>query len=176
MSNQNEALGPHPRWTQEFLGWWLIAETNGCRWTKSPGKAAATTLRALAKYGPPATNTIGQSQVIAAMQAGDAAQGQVVFAAANSMNDPAASRVAGKIGFAVMPKGCASCNPGVVSGTWAISIPTGLSSEREKAALSYINWVMSKKAQIKFAEYGGIPTRTDVIAEANLTATQIHLK
>ena len=136
------------------------------------GKAAATTLRALAKYGPPATNTIGQSQVIAAMQAGDAAQGQVVFAAANSMNDPAASRVAGKIGFAVMPKGCASCNPGVVSGTWAISIPTGLSSEREKAALSYIKWVISKKAQIKFAEYGGIPTRTDVIEEANLTATQ----
>ena len=136
------------------------------------GKAAATTLRALAKYGPPATSTIGQSQVIAAMQAGDAAQGQVVFAAANSMNDPAASRVAGKIGFAVMPKGCASCNPGVVSGTWAMSVPTGLSSEREKAALDYIKWVLSKKAQIKFAEYGGIPTRTDVIEEANLTPTQ----
>jgi multiple sugar transport system substrate-binding protein len=136
------------------------------------GKAAATTLRALAKYGPPATNTIGQNQVIAAMQAGDAAQGQVVFAAANAMNDPVASKVAGKIGFAVMPKGCPTCDPGVVSGTWAMSIPTGLTSEREKAALSYINWVMSKKAQIKFAEYGGIPTRTDVIAEANLTATQ----
>jgi len=136
------------------------------------GLAAATTLRALAKYGPAATNTIGQSQVIAAMQAGDAAQGQVVFAAANSMNDPAASSVAGKIGFAVMPKGCASCNPGVVSGTWAMSIPTGLSSEREQAALKYINWVMSKKAQMKFAEYGGIPTRTDVIADANLTAAQ----
>ena len=136
------------------------------------GKAAATTLRALAKYGPPATNTIGQNQVIAAMQAGDAAQGQVVFAAANAMNDPVASKVAGKIGFAVMPKGCGTCEPGVVSGTWAMSIPTGLSSEREKAALSYINWVISKKAQIKFAEYGGIPTRTDVIADANLTATQ----
>jgi multiple sugar transport system substrate-binding protein len=136
------------------------------------GKAAATTLRALAKYGPPATNTIGQNQVIAAMQAGDAAQGQVVFAAANAMNDPAASKVAGKIGYAVMPKGCGTCDPGVVSGTWAMSIPTGLTSEREKAALSYINWVLSKKAQIKFAEYGGIPTRTDVIAEANLTATQ----
>jgi multiple sugar transport system substrate-binding protein len=136
------------------------------------GIAAATTLRALAKYGPPATNTIGQSQVIAAMQAGDAAQGQVVFAAANAMNNPAQSRVAGKIGFAVMPKGCPTCNPGVTSGTWAMSIPTGLTSEREQAALKYINWVLSKKAQIKFAEYGGIPTRTDVIEEAKLTATQ----
>ena len=136
------------------------------------GLAAATTLRALAAYGPRATNTIGQSQVIAAMQAGDAAQGQVVFAAANSMNDPAASSVAGKIGFAVMPKGCATCNPGVVSGTWAMSVPYGLSAEREQAALKYINWISSKKAQIKFAEYGGIPTRTDVIAEANLTPTQ----
>jgi multiple sugar transport system substrate-binding protein len=136
------------------------------------GRAAATTLRALAKYGPPATNTIGQNQVIAAMQAGDAAQGQVVFAAANAMNDPVASKVAGKIGYAVMPKGCASCDPGVVSGTWAMSIPAGLTSEREQAALKYINWVVSKKAQIKFAEYGGIPTRTDVIAGADLTATQ----
>ena len=134
--------------------------------------AAAKTLRALAQYGPEAVNTIGQSQVIAAMQAGDAAQGQVVFAAANSMNNPATSSVAGKIGFAVMPKGCAKCNPGVTSGTWAMSIPSGLSDERAKAALSYINWVMSKKAQIKFAEYGGIPTRTDVIAEANLGASQ----
>jgi multiple sugar transport system substrate-binding protein len=88
------------------------------------------------------------------------------------MNDPAASKVAGKIGFAVMPKGCGTCEPGVVSGTWAMAIPTGLTSEREKAALSYINWVLSKKAQTKFAEYGGIPTRTDVIADANLTATQ----
>lgn len=53
-----------------------------------------------------------------------------------------------------------------------MSVPTGLSAEREQAALSYIKWVLSKKAQIKFAEYGGIPTRTDVIDEANLTATQ----
>jgi len=136
------------------------------------GIAAATTLRALAKYGPSATNTIGQAQVIAAMQSGDAAQAQVVFAAANSMNDPAVSSVAGKIGYAVMPKGCASCNPGIVSGTFALSIPTGLSPEREQAALKYMNWILSKKAQTKFAEYGGIPTRTDVIADANLTPVQ----
>lgn len=136
------------------------------------GRAAATTYRNLVKYGPTATNTIGQSQVIAAMLAGDAAQGQVVFAAANQMNNPALSKVAGKIGFAVMPKGCATCNPGIVSGTFALSVPTGLSAEREKASLNYINWILSKKAQIKFAEYGGIPTRTDVIDEANLTAVQ----
>jgi multiple sugar transport system substrate-binding protein len=71
-----------------------------------------------------------------------------------------------------MPKGCATCNPGIVSGTFALSIPTGLSAEREKASYNYINWILSKKAQIKFAEYGGIPTRTDVIDEANLTSVQ----
>jgi multiple sugar transport system substrate-binding protein len=136
------------------------------------GIAAATTMRNLVKYGPSATNTIGQAQVIATMLAGDAAQGHTVFAAANQMNNPALSKVAGKIGFAVMPKGCATCNPGIVSGTFGLSVPTGLTAEREKAALSYINWILSKKAQIKFAEYGGIPTRTDVISEANLTAVQ----
>jgi multiple sugar transport system substrate-binding protein len=129
-------------------------------------------MRNLVKYGPTATNTIGQGQVIAAMLAGDAAQAHTVFAAANQMNNPALSKVAGKIGFAVMPKGCATCNPGIVSGTFALSVPTGLSAEREKASLNYITWILSKKAQIKFAEYGGIPTRTDVIDEANLTAVQ----
>jgi multiple sugar transport system substrate-binding protein len=136
------------------------------------GIAAATTMRNLVKYGPTATNTIGQAQVIATMLAGDAAQGHTVFAAANQMNNPALSKVAGKIGFAVMPKGCATCNPGIVSGTFALSVPTGLTAEREQAALKYITWILSKKAQIKFAEYGGIPTRTDVISEANLTAVQ----
>ena len=136
------------------------------------GRAAATTMRNLVKFGPTATNTIGQGQVIAAMLAGDAAQAHTVFAAANQMNNPAQSKVAGKIGFAVMPKGCATCNPGIVSGTFALSVPTGLTAEREKAALNYINWILSKKAQIKFAEYGGIPTRTDVIAEAKLSAVQ----
>ena len=136
------------------------------------GQAAATTMRALVKYGPSATNTIGQAQVIAAMLAGDAAQGHTVFAAANQMNNPALSKVAGKIGFAVMPKGCATCNPGIVSGTFALSVPVGLTPEREKAAYNYITWIESKKAQIKFAEYGGIPTRTDVIAGADLTPVQ----
>lgn len=136
------------------------------------GIAAATTMRNLVKYGPTATNTIGQAQVIALMLAGDAAQAHTVFAAANQMNNPALSKVAGKIGFAVMPKGCATCNPGIVSGTFGLSVPTGLTAEREKASLNYINWILSKKAQIKFAEYGGIPTRTDVIAEANLTSVQ----
>jgi multiple sugar transport system substrate-binding protein len=136
------------------------------------GIAAATTMRNLVKYGPSATNTIGQAQVIAAMLAGDAAQGHTVFAAANQMNNPALSKVAGKIGFAVMPKGCATCNPGIVSGTFGLSVPVGLTAEREKASYNYINWILSKKAQIKFAEYGGIPTRTDVIADANLTAVQ----
>lgn len=140
--------------------------------TSKEAIAAATTMRKLVKYGPEATNTIGQAQVIAAMLAGEAAQGHTVFAAANQMNNPALSKVAGKIGFAVMPKGCAECNPGVVSGTFALSVPAGLSSERQLAAYNYINWVLSKKAQTKFAEYGGIPTRTDVIAAANLTSTQ----
>ena len=112
------------------------------------GLAAATTMRALVKYGPSATNTIGQAQVIAAMLAGDAAQGHTVFAAANQMNNPALSKVAGKIGFAVMPKGCATCNPGIVSGTFALSVPVGLTPEREKAAYNYITWIESKKAQI----------------------------
>lgn len=132
--------------------------------------AAATMFRNLVKLGPEATSTIGQAQVISALQRGDAAQGQLVAAAAASMSDPNSSLVVGKIGFAPMPAGPVGSTP--TSGTWGLGIPTGIDSTRAKAAYDFINWVLSKKTQLMFAEAGGIPTRTDVIPNANLTASQ----
>jgi len=144
----------------------------GATWFKDPGTdwtpvansaagvQAATWLRQLAETGPAATGTIGQAQAIAAMQAGDAAQTFAVAAAAAQFEDPSNSSVAGKIGYAPLPK-AADGSSSSATGLWVLSVPQGLPADRAKAALEYIKWMTSAKAMTLFAQYGGIPTRSD---------------
>lgn len=116
---------------------------------------AATLLRDLAATGPADPQAVGQAEAIAAMQAGDTAQLDVVAAAASSMNDEASSNVVGKVGFAPLP-GASSA-----TGLWTLGMPADLPDERQAAALDFITWVTSEKGMEVFAENGGIPTRAD---------------
>lgn len=139
-------------------------KNQGTDWTPTADSPeaikAATWLRALAQLGPDATATIGQAQVIAAMQSGDAAQTYAVAAAAAQLEDPNNSAVVGKIGYAPLPK-AADGSSSSATGLWVLGIPAGLSAERAKAALDYITWMTSKGAMTLFAQSGGIPTRSD---------------
>jgi multiple sugar transport system substrate-binding protein len=148
-----------------------LMNSAGASWFKNPGTnwtptadsaaavKAATWYRDLAKTGPSATNTMGQAQVIAAIQSGDAAQGYAVAAAIAPLEDPTQSAVAGKLGFAALP--AAGQYSSSATGLWVLAIPVGLPKQRAKDALSFIQWVDSQKAQTLFAQYGGIPIRSD---------------
>ncbi len=155
----------------------------GFNWAPSADTAeaaqAGTWLRELAKLGPASTTTIGQAQVIAAMQSGDAAQTYAVAAAAAGLESKSDSSVAGKIGYSALPP-AADGSASSATGLWVLGIPTGLPKERAEAALSYITWMSSAKAQTLFAQYGGIPVRSDAYkpdatteaAQATLAAVQ----
>ncbi|MFC4137606.1 MULTISPECIES: ABC transporter substrate-binding protein [unclassified Microbacterium] len=124
------------------------------------GVQAATWMRKLAEYGPEAVSTMGQAQVIAELQNGDGAQSFLVAAAASQLEDPANSGQAGKFGYAPLPLAPdGSAAPG--TGIWFLGVPAGLPKERAKAALEYITWMTSEKAQSMFAQNGGIPIRDD---------------
>ncbi len=144
----------------------------GTDWTPTADTAqaiqAAKWLRELAQLGPEATTTIGQAQVIAAMQAGDAAQTYAVAAAAAQLEDPNNSSVAGKIGYAPLPK-AADGSSSSATGLWVLGIPAGLPADRAKAALDYITWMTSKGAMTLFAQSGGIPTRSDAYDATGLS-------
>lgn len=144
----------------------------GTDWTPTAGSAAgvqaATWFRELAKLGPEATSTIGQAQAIAAIQAGDAAQTYLVAAAAAQFEDESNSAVVGKIGHAPLPR-TPEGKSSSATGLWVLGVPTGLPEERAKAALDYIKWMTSEKAMTLFAQYGGIPTRSDAFAPAGIT-------
>jgi multiple sugar transport system substrate-binding protein len=150
-----------------YGGNWFADE--GKDWTPSidnaAGVQAAATLRSLALLGPKDTNTIGQAQAISAMQAGDALHAQLVAASASSMQDQSNSSVVGKVGFLPTPAGSAGKST-AAAGEFQLAVPAGLPADRAQAALKFITWLESAKAQSMFTQLGGIPTRGDVLSSS----------
>lgn len=128
---------------------------------------AAAVFRELAALGPAETQTIGQAEVIALMQGGQALQTHVVAAAAAQFLDPAASQVADRVAFAVVPAGPTG-TPTPTSGTWSLCIPAGLPRERAAAAMDFISWMLERQTQLTFTQEGGIPTRRDTYQAGDL--------
>ncbi|MUU69719.1 ABC transporter substrate-binding protein [Pseudarthrobacter sp. GA104] len=147
----------------------------GTDWTPtantSAGVQAGTWLRELAQLGPSATTTMGQAQVIAEIQNGNAAQSYLVAAAAAQLENPANSSVAGKIGYAPLPQ-TPSGEASSATGLWSLAIPAGLPKERAEAALDFITWMTSQKAQTLFAKEGGIPVRGDSYEPSDISGAQ----
>ena len=159
--------------TYDFMGFFLgegaeLFANPGTDWTPtidSPeGIRAATLFRQIAAQGPADPKTVGQAEAIAAMQAGDAAQLDVVAAAAAAMNDEANSNVVGKVAFAPLPQATSA------TGTWNLGIPADLPEDRQGPALDFVRWVTSEEGMEVFAENGGIPTRSDAYDAPGISA------
>jgi len=115
----------------------------------------------LASYGPPQPQNIGQSEMIALMQAGKALQCHMVAAAYSNLDDQTQSSVAGKVNTAVIPKPASGVHA-TTSGIWVMGIPSHISGAQQKSALQFLIWLMEKTTQMKYAQAGGIVTRQDV--------------
>jgi multiple sugar transport system substrate-binding protein len=146
-----------------YGGDWFVAP--GEDWTPrindAAGQAAMEKFLELLSLGPAQPQSIGQVEMQSLMQSGEALQAHMVTATAFPLDDPKGSRVVDKIGYAVVPAGGA----GVVapmSGTWVLGIPTGLPEDRQQAAMHFLDWLMSKDAQMRWAELGNTVTRQDV--------------
>lgn len=145
---------------------WFVEE--GVDWTpavNSPESIAGTdAYKRLLALGPSDTRSVGQAEVIANLQNGQALQGHAVVAAAPQLLDTSKSEVADSIGYAVVPAG-ASGSPAPTCGAWSLCIPSGLPDKRAEAAYQYITWLMEKQQQAEFVQAGGAATRKDVLAE-----------
>lgn len=112
--------------------------------------------------GHPNPASVTQAEVIQHLVTGRAAQAMITVAGAAQMDDPEKSAVVGKIAYAEAPHA-----PGEKSvpplGHWLGGIPHNLSAAEQKAALAFLAWFQTQKAQMDYARAGSPPVRRDVL-------------
>ena len=115
-------------------------------------------------YGPANYANLGQAEVVSLMQAGRAAMAHMVGAAAPALEDPDESVVVGNVAATVVP-GPTADQRATMSGIWVMGIPRNIPSERQQAALEFLEYALTHDAQIYYALSGAIPVRQDVYEE-----------
>lgn len=109
----------------------------------------------LTKYGPPGIEGFSFPEAWTNFQMGKSAMLVEASAAAPGIEDPEKSLVAGKVGYAIFPRGPAG-ECAFVGGT-GLTIPK--TSEHKEAMWSLIVWLTSKYSSSRYLEYGGIAGR-----------------
>ncbi len=125
------------------------------------GQQAIELFTELLSYGPPDPQNIGQAEVIALMQNGQLLQTHLACAAYAPMDDEAASSVVGKVNYAVVPQPVGGQHSST-SGIWLMGIPVQIEEIQKRAAYDFLTWLMTKDAQMQYAEARGVVTREDV--------------
>ncbi|ACO48041.1 extracellular solute-binding protein [Deinococcus deserti] len=152
-----------------YMGSVLKYDTSSKQWEVNlsqdvASRALDTWVRLGKTYGPRNYANLGQADMAALMSSGRLAMGVMVSALAPSFEDPKVSSVVGKVAATVVP-GATATRRATMSGIWVMGIPQNLPTARKKAALDFLEWATSKKAQMNYARAGAIPVRQDVFEE-----------
>ncbi len=115
------------------------------------------------EYGPANVADMGQAENLALMQSGRLAMVHMVGAAAPNFDNPDQSVVVGNMGADVVPGGPEG--RATMSGIWVMGIPHNLPDVRKSSALTFLEWALTKDAQLHYAQAGAIPVRQDVYEE-----------
>ncbi len=94
----------------------------------------------LLKYAPPGVQSYSFADIVKTMQLGKAAMAIQWASGARPMEDKARSQVAGKLGYAVMPKGTQRTP---MRGVWTIGIAQ--TTGHQDAAWKFVQWITSKE-------------------------------
>lgn len=116
--------------------------------------------KSLMKFSPPDTRSYFWDDVMALMQQGKVFQLIMWNDATYAVEDPKQSKVAGKMGFAMVPQGDGG-ETGQIEG-WTYLIPS--KSKNPQAAFLFIQWMMEFDQQLEQHLNGGASARPDVYA------------
>ncbi len=129
------------------------------------GLKAAETLKKIVDCGPEGAKTFGVAEAGAAFLQGKTAMYLDSTVFAGQVDDPAQSRVVGKIGWAMHPMGV---RRGSQTGGFGIAIPRNAKSK--DAAFLLMQWLTSKRVDKMIALQGGNPIRFSTHADAEVNA------
>ncbi|MEO8080143.1 MAG: sugar ABC transporter substrate-binding protein [Caldimonas sp.] len=125
-------------------------------------KALQWYVDALTKYAPPAVRNWNWPDIADAFSQGTVATYLDAHSSAAVINNPAKSKVVGKIGYARWPKGPAG--KGVTSiWNWGFPINAALSDKQKKATWLFIEWAASAETQARTSyKFAGPAKRSGV--------------
>ena len=154
--------------------WMTFLRSYGSDWVANPpedwtvtinndkGKLAMkSALNLMKTYGPKNIADLGQAEVIQLMTSGKLAQAVMVVANFASMDDKEKSNVVGKVNVTVTPAATGGKHA-PTSGIWVMSIPKNLPDKRKTAGMTFLDWALSKDAQMEYTKFGAVPVRQDV--------------
>ncbi|MGC2398399.1 MAG: extracellular solute-binding protein [Acidobacteriaceae bacterium] len=131
----------------------------------SPQNVAATEQYVkLIAFSPPDTLTYGWDQAQAALQQQHAFMGLLWSDQAYLVEDAATSKVAGKIGYSLIPSNSRQKASQMEGLTWLI--PAGTPNPKE--AYRFLEWVMSDQVQVSQTLHGSNSTRESVYEDAKV--------
>ena len=130
------------------------------------GIAALKAMLELGKYSPPGYASFNADDVSAHLLQGTAAMSINWPAWISSFNDPAKSKVVGKMEFTVMP---GARNPGRAEiGNWLIAIPRD--AKNADAAFDFLVWATNREQMKSSALRGNPPTRKSIFNDPEMVA------
>ena len=134
------------------------------------GVAAANALKTIVGCGAEGAATFGFAEAGASFLQGTSAMYLDSTVFAGQVNDPAKSKVVGKVAWAPHPVGVRA---GSQTGGFGIAIPKN--AQNKEAAFLLMQWLTSKKADKMIALAGGNPSRYSTHADAEVNAKFPHM-
>lgn len=134
------------------------------------GVAAANALKTIVGCGAEGAATFGFAEAGASFLQGTSAMFLDSTVFAGQVDDPAKSKVVGKVAWAPHPVGVRA---GSQTGGFGIGIPRN--AQHKEAAFLLMQWLTSKKADKMIALAGGNPSRYSTHADAEVNARFPHM-
>ena len=155
-------------WTNFFLNYGgEFLDTKGNILTDGPEAIEATKLyqTLLTKVAPPGVAGFNWMESMASFTQGRSAMWIDGVGWAPPLEDPAASRIVGKVGYTVVPAG----PKGQYSATYGDGIGIAAASKNKEAAYLLCQWVVSKKQGARLLQAGGgVPFRSSVLNDPEI--------
>ncbi len=135
-----EVLAPLNTMILTFGGRWYDESWNAHLTDPATKEAVQFYVNTVRKYGEPGAPNAGFSECLTAMGQGNAAMWFDATVGAGSLEDPATSKVAGKMGYAPAPV----VKTQTSGWLWAWSLAIPKTSKHQDAAWEFVSWATSK--------------------------------
>jgi multiple sugar transport system substrate-binding protein len=156
-------------WSSVMLGWGQDAVIDGKLNTTGPAavESAAYFTGLCRDYGPPGIVAFNWNESQTSFAQGKVGMWLDSSGFAPPLEDPKSSRIAGKVGYAVVPAGPAAHAVGLTGD--GIGIAAG--SQKKGPAYFYIQWATSKQNEARFLQTGaGVGARQSILKDPAVRA------